>query len=785
MPLSASFVAGNQEPANISGGQSVDYIGNGADRLKALTFTANSNITFNEHGEIKHILLVGGGGGGGDSSTIVSNPAGLRGGGGGGGEVKILDSVFSWELTGGDDSVSTAAITVGNGGAGGLNEPPSQSGFSSSIGPFTAAGGGGGSGKSGGSGGGGAGWDNLGSAGSATATGYKSFGNSGGGSSNGQHGAGGGGASQAGANGSAGGKGGDGYTWSVNNTTYGGGGGGGDNESATSAGSGGAGGTGGGGWGRGNVPTGGSSQNPIGGTDGLGGGGGAGGSGGKGVVVVVVADPVAPVLTYSLSGSPSSVVEGNTSVFTVATGNVNNGTDLYWTVNNITTADNDFVATSGNITIQSDAATFNVDTVSGSVSGTETFNVSLRTGSVSGTIVATSNTVSITEFVPAGSYPSWNTMPTYSEWQDEANNMSYSGTVTIDTVSGIPTTGSNKQQYALSIPGGNVILVGRDGPSVEWNPTTSSFTNLGVNFGISGASGTYVGGVLSTNGNVYIPPFSSQQNIIEYDPTTGSGRVISDSGLSTGGYYGSCPLDDGKIILKPKNNSNHRIFDPATGTTSSTNILNGSGFRHPAMVQHPKDGMVYMPPYRESFFRKWDPSTDTYTSISLKAGSSTLPSGDAYQDACIGADGKIYATPWNAGDIGIFDIDSLFWERYDPSNNIAAGSGGDRAGKGRLADDGRIYMFPNTQDDLITIPTAPNGADSDYGFTGDSCSSNVFVTNINSTIGSSTYWDGAVDGDGNIICAALSHSGSTLRINPNSGNAIVHDFQCSPYVNNG
>lgn len=781
MPLSASFVTGNQEPANISGGTE-SFINNGADRLRAHTFTSNTSVTFNTHGEIKHILLVGGGGGGGDSSTIVSNPAGLRGGGGGGGEVKIIDSVFSWELTGGDDSVSSTAITIGNGGASGVNEPPSQSGFPSSIGPFTAAGGGGGSGRSGGSGGGGAGWDNLGSAGSATATGYQSFGNSGGGSSNGQHGAGGGGASQAGANGSAGGKGGDGYTWSVNNTTYGGGGGGGDNESSTSAGSGGAGGTGGGGWGRGNVPTGGTSQNPIGGTNGLGGGGGAGGIGGKGVVVLVVADPVAPVLTYSLSGSPSSVVEGNTSVFTVATGNVNNGTDLYWTVNNITTADNDFVATSGNITIQSDAATFNVDTVSGNVSGTETFNVSLRTGSVSGTIVATSNTISITEFVPAGSYPSWNTMPTYSEWQTEANLMSISGSVAYDMTGGSTiSTDSDANMYAVSLPGGNVFIGPRDNPAYLWDYSAQTMTAITLT-DKSGRS--HLGPALAMNGNVVIPPLGNSQKVIEYDPSTGVSTSYTDSNLSTSGYYGATALTDGRVIFKPTaGGHNHRVWNTTTKSSSTTNIPNGIGFLHPNMVQHPKDGFVYMMPYRTAGIYKWDPVNDVYSQITLKAGSSTPSSGDAYQDAILGVDGKIYATPWSSGDIGIFDIDSLFFERYDPNSNIATN---DRTGKGSLGNDGRIYMIPRDQDNIIVIPTSP--ADSTYGFSGDSCSSTVTRTNINSTIGSNNYWDGATDGDGNIICAPFnvsSSSNAVLRINPAAGNTIVHDFHLSPYTNNG
>jgi len=769
MPLSASFVAGNQEPANISGG-TASFIGNGADRLKALTFTSNSSITFNEHGAIKHILLVGGGGSGGDSSIIVSNPAGLRGGGGGGGEVKILSDVFTWELTGGDDTVSSTAVTIGAGGTGPISAPPSNNGQATSIGPYSAAGGGGGSGNSGGSGGGGAGWDNLGSSGSATASGYQSFGSAGGSSSNGQHGAGGGGATQAGANGSAGGKGGDGYTWSVNSTTYGGGGGGGDNVGGTSAGSGGAGGTGGGGWGRGDVPSGGSSQHPITGTNGLGGGGGAGGQGGSGVVVLVVEDPVAPVLTYSLSGSPSSVVEGNTSVFTVATGNVNSGTDLYWTVNNITTADNDFVSTSGNITIQSDAATFNVDTVSGNVSGTETFNVSLRTGSVSGTIVATSNTVSITEFVPAGSYPNYPSMPTYSEWQTASNLISSGGSETYAyEFNGTTSGGTNSYQYAGSLPNGNVIVYPRSTNTVlEYSNSAGTYAITTLT-GVSSSDVTHQGGAISThNSNVYLCP-NNKTNIIEIDPTNYSATAISISGMTNG--YGAYGLRDGRIIMKPDSGSyNHYVYDPSDGSYSSTNIANNgipSGFAHPPMVQHPKDNIVYLPPYRFNVWKKWDPSTDTYSTITLSGGSDSVSgSNDRYQDAVLGVDGKIYCTPWSSADIGIFDIDTNTYTRHDPSGNITG-----RYGRGALGADGRVYMFPSNTNDVLSIDTDPDSAG--YQTHRIESVSSIFTGNC---------WGGSIAGDGKII-AASSTSGA-LTIQTTGANTINHAYFVSPYNNN-
>ena len=384
---------------------------------------------------------------------------------------------------------------------------------------------------------------------------------------------------------------------------------------------------------------------------------------------------------------------------------------------------------------------------------------------------------------PAG-YPSWPTMPTYSEWTDEANRMSYAGTVTYDMV-GTVGTATNGNQFSLSIPGGNVFLAPRGNPAYEWDYQAETFSTITLTGYTAGATPSHLGAVISPyNGNVYIPPFGSAQTIIEYDPSTGVSQAISNGNLHTGGYYSSCPLADGRVIFKPRSSAAtyHQIWDPANNTVTNTTIsAGGSGFLHPPMVQHPKDGMVYMPPYRTAAYKKWDPTTDTYSTITLAAGSSSLPASDAYQDAVIGADSKIYATPWNAGDIGIFDIDTAFWERYDPDSAISTT---ERVGKGRLADDGRIYMFPYNEDDIVVIPTATS--DSDYGFSGNTCTSNVFVTNISATIGSARMWDGAVDGAGNIICAAIvTNGGTVLRVNPDSGNAIVHDFHISPYVNQG
>jgi len=101
-----------------------------------------------------------------------------------------------------------------------------------------------------------------------------------------------------------------------------------------------------------------------------------------------------PVATYSITPAASSVNEGSSLTFNVATSNVANGTTLYWSLNNST----DFATSSGSFTINSNAATFSVTpTADTTTEGTETFIAYVRTVSTSGTIVATSSTVTIND----------------------------------------------------------------------------------------------------------------------------------------------------------------------------------------------------------------------------------------------------------------------------------------------------------------------------------------------------------------------------------------------------
>ena len=770
MPFSAHFDSLNQDPAELSGGTS-SFIGSGATRKKIHKFTSigSSTLTITKPGVIEDIIVIGGGGGGGDSPDIVSNPAGLRGGGGGAGEVARARNINTWNLTGGDSGVTSVSITVGTSGASGLNSPPAGNGGDSTLGPITAKGGGGGNGMTGGSGGGGSNWGvaSGGSSNKGTSTGQiQRLGNSGG--SGGNIGGGGGG-SNGGGSGSSTGNGGGGLLW-IDGNYYAGGGGGGDNETATSAGAGGAGGSGVGGYGRGWILTpGGSSTQNINGATGTGSGGGGGGGGAGGVVIIAVADPEVLVPTYSLAGSPSSVVMGSSFTITATTTNVADGTTLYWTINNGTTTDADFTAVNGTITINSNTGTATITTVSGGVSGSETFTASLRTGSITGTVQATTSTLTINQ--AANTYPAWPNMPTYTEWQTELAKVSSGGSPSFQyEFDGTKSTGYNSGQYCGTLQNGDAFIYPKEDATIYVYDTSAGTFSGQTMSGVTGSDVAHMGGGLSSyDSKIYSFPNSNSQKLLTIDPGNSyASTVTTYSNIhQNGGYYGGYALADGKILGKPRGSGdNTSVYDPNTDTVTTTSIDNSPGFRHPCMVQHPKDGMLYLMPYRNASIRKWDPSTDTYSQITPAAGSSSVPASDAYQDCCLGLDEKIYCSPWSSGDIGIFDITTLSWTRYDPNSNISA-----RYGRGCLGKDGVIYFLPNSDNTVLSIDTDPNS----------STYQDVTITSVSSFF-TGDCWGGSIAGDGKIITASTTTG--ILTIDTVESTATSDAFWASAYMNN-
>ena len=98
-------------------------------------------------------------------------------------------------------------------------------------------------------------------------------------------------------------------------------------------------------------------------------------------------------------------VEGSAFTFNLTTTNVTDSTTLYWTIENVTTADADFSSTSGSFTVTSNSASFTVTPVDDSnVDTGELFYVRVRTVSTSGSVVADSAQVQVIDPVDPGEH---------------------------------------------------------------------------------------------------------------------------------------------------------------------------------------------------------------------------------------------------------------------------------------------------------------------------------------------------------------------------------------------
>lgn len=130
-----------------------------------------------------------------------------------------------------------------------------------------------------------------------------------------------------------------------------------------------------------------------------GGGGGGSNPGANGEVRITTTKSAiggASTPTYSIAANKTSLYEGESTVFTVTTFNVANGTTLYYTLNNSSTATAaDFsTAVNGSIVINGGSNTFTL-TANTNGDAAESFFMDLRTGSSTGTIVANSSTINV------------------------------------------------------------------------------------------------------------------------------------------------------------------------------------------------------------------------------------------------------------------------------------------------------------------------------------------------------------------------------------------------------
>jgi len=206
---------------------------------------------------------------------------------------------------------------------------------------------------------------------------------------------------------------------------------------------------------------------------------------------------ITPTL-YTFSTTPTAISENVEGTFNITTSGVANGTTLYWTINNGSTVDADFVSVSGSFVITSNSGTFKVKPVADlSTEGPQLFTVSIRTSSISGTVQATSASVTVTDTSAAASTVySFATQPTSINEGSAAtfNVIASGGTQT----AGAFTVGVSYNIVTLGTT--NFVAIGAASTAVVAASITA--TTMTVNTVTSGtlAVGTYVTGTGITGG---------------------------------------------------------------------------------------------------------------------------------------------------------------------------------------------------------------------------------------------------------------------------------------------
>lgn len=200
--------------------------------------------------------------------------------------------------------------------------------------------------------------------------------------------------------------------------------------------------------------------------------------------VNVVDTSITLVVNGSVTPSTTLVSEGQAVTFNVTTGNIFDGTVIYWT-NAGNTTSSDFVegVNSGSFTINSNAGSFSLNLVADrTTEGVETIIPQIRIGSPSGNIIATSNIVYVsdTSLTPIPTYSIIESASSVNEGQSVTYNVYTSnvdnGTVLYWTNSGTSTTsdfsgGTNSGNFTINANTGSFSVTTLEDYTTEGSET--------------------------------------------------------------------------------------------------------------------------------------------------------------------------------------------------------------------------------------------------------------------------------------------------------------------------
>ena len=281
------------------------------------------------------------------------------------------------------------------------------------------------------------------------------------------------------------------------------------------------------------------------------------------------------VSTFVVTPVANTVNEGSTLTINVTTQNVDDNSNLYWSLTNAA----DFSVTSGSFTITGNSGSFTVNPDADVLTeGAQTFVVQIRTESVSGTIVGTSSAITIndTSQAPPASY----TTSASANDVDEGSPLTV--TVTTSNVADATTlywTATNSTDFGTS--SGSFTITSNTG-SFTVTPTADTATEGEETFDVEIRIGSILGTIVDTLTSITINDTSQGASItadytINVTNVGASAYTMSgtDQNGSVSGDNVGLTFSQGDVVDFVVNASGHPFYIKTQQTTGVGDQANG------------------------------------------------------------------------------------------------------------------------------------------------------------------------------------------------------------------
>ena len=285
------------------------------------------------------------------------------------------------------------------------------------------------------------------------------------------------------------------------------------------------------------------------------------------------------VSTFVVTPVANTVNEGSTLTINVTTQNVDDNSNLYWSLTNAA----DFSVTSGSFTITGNSGSFTVNPDADVLTeGAQTFVVQIRTESVSGTIVGTSSAITIndTSQAPPASY----TTSASANDVDEGSPLTV--TVTTSNVADATTlywTATNSTDFGTS--SGSFTITSNTG-SFTVTPTADTATEGEETFDVEIRIGSILGTIVDTLTSITINDTSQGASItadytINVTNVGASAYTMSgtDQNGSVSGDNVGLTFSQGDVVDFVVNASGHPFYIKTQQTTGvgdqASGVTNG------------------------------------------------------------------------------------------------------------------------------------------------------------------------------------------------------------------